>query len=645
MSVGYRAVLELDNKEDAITVAEDQFRSWIRGLKRNRRDEIEETDWDGPGMFQIGPRATLSVVKHESDDKGLRRLLIEFVDTNSHGQWTTRVYATSAPHSRQHQQVLWFESEGTNESGKPLRPATPNVVKQTLQTVDAYDGRVPILTTPQVVKYDDVDELIEHITDDRRELAIIVAASVPNIPTPVWKQAIASLTRDAVGCASFFVLEPDAEAKLNEALGSSHGVPPGALRTFVSDVDLSDRADGRRHRILTAMTLEKGLKPNRKFNENLVRTISIVPRLHLLETDLPADLVRTARVLQREQLKAHVLAPPDRIVSPPELASFAARKPTPTQEEASEAVKTPTHGPVDANASGSRPADSGPAWLGALTAAVHRILGHDVVDEAAIRAIESKFHEQSAMLQAAEKNTEKLLDFREQLDDQVTKLRRQLEDEQLDRAQAEIDRREAEKKVRSLEYWRDQREDRFEYVESVDDLWDKDPDNVVDILERFGDKSRYSELLRYVNITDADKALDRAIALDEIDHTGSYGPAFWEYILVLKDFMKAKVEGNFEGNLHMYLNAPSTKGHKCPSQRHRSNESESVQTNTKMRRERTFPVPKEVDPSGEVFMYSHFAPTHRDQNAPRMYYYLDLENTKKAYIGYIGVHLTNTKTN
>ncbi len=44
-------------------------------------------------------------------------------------------------------------------------------------------------------------------------------------------------------------------------------------------------------------------------------------------------------------------------------------------------------------------------------------------------------------------------------------------------------------------------------------------------------------------------------------------------------------------------------------------------------------------------MTTHFAPTHRDQNAPRMYYYSDVVNTGKVYIGYIGPHLTNLHTN
>lgn len=70
-----------------------------------------------------------------------------------------------------------------------------------------------------------------------------------------------------------------------------------------------------------------------------------------------------------------------------------------------------------------------------------------------------------------------------------------------------------------------------------------------------------------------------------------------------------------------------------------------MRNNARMRRERTFPVPTEVDPAGEVFMATHFAPTHRDQNAPRMCCAADVAKTKKAYVGYIGVHLSNTRTN
>ena len=44
-------------------------------------------------------------------------------------------------------------------------------------------------------------------------------------------------------------------------------------------------------------------------------------------------------------------------------------------------------------------------------------------------------------------------------------------------------------------------------------------------------------------------------------------------------------------------------------------------------------------------MFAHFRTSHSDTNDPRMYYLIDNDHTHKVYIGYIGPHLTNTKTN
>ncbi|GAA4389075.1 hypothetical protein GCM10023153_04930 [Ornithinibacter aureus] len=165
------------------------------------------------------------------------------------------------------------------------------------------------------------------------------------------------------------------------------------------------------------------------------------------------------------------------------------------------------------------------------------------------------------------------------------------------------------------------------------------------LVERLTDPEAFGDILRYVELTDVDKAIDRADEIDAADPNGTYASSFWEYILVLRDYMAECVEHEFNGNVHMYLNSADVHGRKCPTQRHRANESDTVQNNAKMRRERTFAVPSTVSDTGEVFMAAHFAPTHRDQNAPRMYYLADVTKTKKAYIGYIGVHLTNTKTN
>lgn len=618
MAVGYRSVLHLDEGEHAVRIANEQFRSWLVEMVRDSRKTIETAEWDGPGTFQLGPESTLTVV--EQGEGQLKRLLLEYVESNNDGVWTTRLYAASAPNSHRLKQVLWFEGEGERRDGSAVQPGTPRVVRNTLQAVSAYDGSVPVLSEPRIVRLDDVEELVGFIEDAHRDLSVVVAAPVPGVPSTKWLRAVATLTRDAIGCASFFVLEPAAAEVLNVRLGTTHSIPAGAVRTYVPRVELGDRADARRHRILTAKTMSQGLGANLRFSERLIRAVATTPRLNLLEADLPSELTRTARVLQREQIK------PDEVVVPGPVAT----EPIVVTEVA---VETP------------RQDEFQPTWLEKLGSLVSRIVRRDVVNEAALQAIADKFEQQEAAAQVAAKNAARLQSERERLEDQVGDLRRQLEAEQFERALAEGNRRDAEKRMRSLERWRSERLDRYTYVEDPPAAWDDDPVSVREVLERLTDGESFGDILKYVELTDIDKAIDRADEVDAADPNSTYASAFWEYVLVLRDYMEECVERGFNGNVHMYLNSAEVTGRKCPTQRHKANESGTVQSNAKMRRERTFPVPKEVDPSGEIFMATHFAPTHRDQNAPRMYYAVDLTKTKKAYIGYIGVHLTNTKTN
>lgn len=619
MAVGYRSVLRLDERQDAVRIAKEQFRSWLVEMVRDPRKTIELSDWDGPGTFRLGPDSVLTVVEQVGEGQ-LSRLLLDYVETNADGTWTTRLYATSAPGSRRLKQVLWFEGEGERKDGSPVQPGTPRVVRKTLQAVDAFDGSVPVLSEPRTVRVDEVDDLVGFIKDTHRDLSIVVAAPVPGVPVATWAKAVATLTRDAIGCASFFVLEPDAADALNAQLGTTHTIPKGAVRTFVPRVAFGDWADARRHRILTARTMSQGLgtdfRGEPRFTERLIRTVAITPRLHLLEAEMPAELTRTVRVLQREQIRPEESAVPE-----PTVAS---------QDDV--AIDVPV-------------AEFRPSWLDKLKGLVYRIAGREAVDEAALQAIADRFEQQETVVQVAAKNAEKLQAERERLEDQVADLRRQLEAEQLERALAEVERRDAEKKARSLERWRAERADKYTYVEEPTSAWESDPVSVSEIIERLTDPENFSDILKYVELTDVDKAIDRADEIDAADPNGTYASSFWEYVLVLRDYMVECIEHGFSGNVHMYLNSADVHGRKCPTQRHKANESDTVQNNARMRRERTFPVPTEVDPAGEVFMATHFAPTHRDQNAPRMYYAADVPKTKKAYIGYIGVHLTNTRTN
>ena len=111
------------------------------------------------------------------------------------------------------------------------------------------------------------------------------------------------------------------------------------------------------------------------------------------------------------------------------------------------------------------------------------------------------------------------------------------------------------------------------------------------------------------------------------------------------DYMRACEAGHFKGGVHKYLQESIFPYRTCPQGRHKPTESDTVRAGKRTREERTFRVPVEVDPRGRIEMWAHFAPTGGGQTAPRMHYYADTRNTHKVYIGYIGPHLTNTKTN
>ncbi len=57
------------------------------------------------------------------------------------------------------------------------------------------------------------------------------------------------------------------------------------------------------------------------------------------------------------------------------------------------------------------------------------------------------------------------------------------------------------------------------------------------------------------------------------------------------------------------------------------------------------PVPESAHPGGRVFMSEHLKLGQYRSVAPRLHFFHDGRNTGKVYVGYIGRHLPNTKTN
>ncbi|MFC5911659.1 hypothetical protein [Streptacidiphilus monticola] len=132
--------------------------------------------------------------------------------------------------------------------------------------------------------------------------------------------------------------------------------------------------------------------------------------------------------------------------------------------------------------------------------------------------------------------------------------------------------------------------------------------------------------------------------LDEQTDHPTWVRMAWDALLALQDYAEAAATGTSGGDFRSWCENTPPDCHAFPPRKVIRGESRTVSTNNKWKRERLLPVPPEVDPSGRVFMGAHLR-IGGGGTAPRLHYHDDCSGTGKVYIGYIGLHLHNTRTN
>ena len=129
------------------------------------------------------------------------------------------------------------------------------------------------------------------------------------------------------------------------------------------------------------------------------------------------------------------------------------------------------------------------------------------------------------------------------------------------------------------------------------------------------------------------------------DPVGRLAGIAWQYVRTLYEYARLKHDGAFSGSVFKYLQGgQDDDGYRYGPGGYAPVESETVRNTPPMRQERVFSVPSEVDASGTCFMEEHFRLETRDSTAPRMYFLDATASTGMIYIGYIGKHLTNTRS-
>jgi hypothetical protein len=626
MAVGYRSIFSLRHGQDAVRLTAEQFRSWL-ALKGYGFVAV------APGVHEVAEHAQLVVTELHPND-GSRSLRYRLTESSSAGEWVTTVTVHSdgreddwvwvdvnAPPSRpgpaaSHERII-----KDVDAADAWWTGVPHMVRVILSAADAHDGEMIMSAWPTLVTVADVDGLISAICDPARRGTALVAAPIPDVPVQRMVDHVERLTRECVGLAGIFVLDPGAAAKLEESFAPSHSVPLGAVRTFLPEVDPASTVDARRHRVLLARTIAEqppGL---------LAHLLGRAHRSRALNLRLPSRVAQVDRLLSREEpaavLRAIQEAPP---------------------------------GPF-ARKSGDGAAGLAPAGEAAITAvrevAIAGELLTSLVSEFqsdAFRAdvpggpddMTARFRELLAegrgVLRGHQEISRRLAalqDMLEAVEDARDLLRARLEDEQLDHAETQAELLKAKLELDRLRGILS-RAGRVDHTRAAAAAA-QSPGSFAELLGRLDEHV----LARVIFTGDPKDALE----LDDLDPVGTWAAKSWDVLRVLDGYAAARHRGEFSKGVHAYLGhtPPGRPGY--PPGAHSTQESEPVERSSKLRKLRVFPVPAGLHPDGAIFMNAHFKIARKGLVSPRIYYYDDASETGMIYVGYIGRHLPNAHTN
>ncbi|MFG3342186.1 hypothetical protein [Glycomyces sp. NPDC048151] len=532
----------------------------------------------------------------------------------------------------------------------------PGFMPAFLATGRATDGAVPVEAGPLLIGPEEVKELTGWLARADRGVPVIVLTvdrGDPNLVAACADHLAEALAGIAVVARLY---DSRTQDDLNAWLGGDLSVFGGGLRTYLPGVRPGEETYAMRHQP----------RGGGAIRDQGVRSLEVVVRGVVdlsVHRQLPRDIRQTEPRVAR--ILSGALPPGELHAAPPSPAAIAVPRgpriprPAPPAEPAAAAVDSAPPA-SELAAPEPEPALQDPEPDGPQAEPVAVGLADDIAAKLADRLDDSVLEALVDMARGGDSETTALIRTMSAHLDALTRavestgllasrspgqelerLRRQYDQLELDFTELQEQERKAQDRIRWLESRLAEHADPVYGLQSDDGddaCWEAE--SLMDVVQRA------RKQLRHLDLPDA---LDTEVSKLDVMYPRQrrrWTGRTWDALRALDAYAAARAEARFTGGFYDWCARPLPGAPTITPTMVSMKESDSVSGNPKYHRARVFRVPTEIDPSGRVYMPSHIKLQQVGSPAPRMHFLDDAGGpTGKVWIGYLGDHLPNTRTN
>ncbi|MFC4900844.1 hypothetical protein ACFQVD_41420 [Streptosporangium amethystogenes subsp. fukuiense] len=628
------------------------------------------------------PPPSAAVVKDEAEAGGARLVMERRGDCGRYtldepyeqGRLRTRVtYAESVPAMtgwvvvtvEQHGGPDPAARRGAKQRGRqraerqpePAMVKAPGFLRAYLNTARISDGAVQVEGAAVLLTEDGVQRFVSVMTEPRRRVPILVVSPDPRDPEVARERA--DQLADGVAGAGLVVRLADlrAQDRFNEAMGPELGVFGAAVRTYFAPFDPAGEQYPRRHppmgdaaiRSRGAAALDRivdgaiGETAHRKLPDDMRRTLDVVYRV-LAGRAEPGEIAdaaapRPSKVdFAREEMRRRMMAMTRRPTAPKAEAVTPAKAAVQATVEITAEITAETTVETAAEATAETARSVADMVVKELRGELEAALG--LATSSQVPGDSGQVLREIRVLGAHLSGLRDIAAERRG-DGPATEAERNLRDEHRllneEYAEAVTSARKLAERVRWLERRLAEAGQPVYGVTEDDPVFE--PGGLVEVL------AEARESLRHIGVGDTYGAAAR-LDLEHHIQCRTWAAKAWDALRALDDFAGARSGGRFAGGFYDWCAGDSPGRRTIPTGMLSMRESKSVVTRAKFSAPRRFAVPPEVHPSGRILMESHIKLRPVGYPAPRMYFHDDSAgSTGRIWIGYLGDHLPNTRTN